>query len=324
MQYHVSINQTKALEWGLNAQQAMLFAILHQVPTWADSRDIDGVVWFNISKGKVIEELPLLTDKPDTVYRLMKQLCAAGLICMTSCDNKTYIRLTEKAKGWNRVQGSEKNPTHRGKGVGSEKNPTYGENSDQGRKKIREGSEKSPTNHSTKISNPSLSSGREAHEPPGRTAPPPNVFERAFQQADDGEPAADELSVPRKTAMHLDWEPEPETYAVACYQRGLDPETSVFVSAALIDFREHFAAQPGRTNTHADWTRRFVRWVAENAKRQQAALTATTGGNAHANRRSSTPKRRITAQEARAAHEGRAPEPPGQTLDGEWTSANGW
>ncbi|UQI41901.1 DnaT-like ssDNA-binding domain-containing protein [Vreelandella venusta] len=152
----------------------------------------------------------------------------------------------------------------------------------------------------------------------------PTVFERAAQQADDGEPAAADLSVPRKTAMTLEWEPEPETYAVACYQRGLDPETSVFVSAALIDFREHFAAQPGRTNTHADWTRRFVRWVAENAKRQQAALTATNGGNAHANRRSSTPKRRITAQEARAAHEGRAPEPPGQTLDGEWSSANGW
>lgn len=313
MQYLVSINQTKALEWGLNAQQAMLFAFLHQVPTWADSREIDGVVWFNIGKGKVIEELPLLTDKPDTVYRLMKQLRTAGLICMTSCDNKTYIRLTEKAKGWNRAQGSEKNPTSKVSAKGSEKNPTHGNKSEKGRKKIREGSEKSPTNHSTKISNPPLSDAGE---------PEPNVFERAAQQADDGEPAADDLSVPRKTAMHLDWEPEPEAYASACWQRGLVPDANVH--DALIDFREHFAAQPARTATHADWTRRFVRWVAENAKRQQAALTATNGGNAHANRRSSTPKRRITAQEARAAAEGRAPEPPGQTLDGEWSSANGW
>ena len=152
--------------------------------------------------------------------------------------------------------------------------------------------------------------------------PEPTVFERAAQQADDGEPAADDLSVPRKTAMHLDWEPEPEAYASACWQRGLAQDANVH--DALLDFREHFAAQPARTATHADWTRRFVRWVAENAKRQQAALTATTGGNAHANRRSSTPKRRITAQGARAAAEGRAPEPPGQTLDGEWSSANGW
>ncbi|MDC8443738.1 hypothetical protein JJO83_13705 [Halomonas aquamarina] len=312
MQYLVSINQTKALEWGLNAQQAMLFAFLHQVPTWADSREIDGVVWFNIGKGKVIEELPLLTDKPDTVYRLMKQLRTAGLICMTSCDNKTYIHLTEKAKGWNRVQGSEKNPTSKASAKGSEKNPTHGNKSEKGRKNIREGSEKSPTNQDTKIITPSLTDA---------CAQEPSVFERAAQQADDGEPAADDLTQPRKTAMTLEWEPEPETYATACWQRGLAPDANVH--DALLDFREHFAAQPARTATHADWTRRFVRWVAENAKRQQTALT-NTGGNAHANRRSSTPKRRLTAQEARAAHEGRAPEPPGQTLDGEYTRANGW
>ncbi|WP_438454954.1 helix-turn-helix domain-containing protein [Vreelandella venusta] len=194
-------------------------------------------------------------------------------------------------------------------GQGDKLTPTEGDTGDRGRV-----SPVSPLDSTSMTLNPSLS---------GAGEPKPNVFERAVQQSDDGEPAAD-LSVPRKTAMTLEWEPEPETYAVACYQRGLDPETSVFVSAALIDFREHFAAQPGRTNTHADWTRRFVRWVAENAKRQQTALTATNGGNAHANRRSSTPKRRITAQEARAAAEGRAPEPPGQTLDGEWSSANGW
>jgi hypothetical protein len=312
VQYLVSINQTKALEWGLNAQQAMLFAFLHQVPTWADSREIDGVVWFNIGKGKVIEELPLLTDKPDTVYRLMKQLRTAGLICMTSCDNKTYIHLTEKAKGWNRVQGSEKNPTSKASAKGSEKNPTPGKKSEKGRKNIREGSEKYPTNQDTKIITPSLTDA---------CAPEPNVFERAAQQADDGEPAADDLTQPRKTAMTLEWEPEPETYATACWQRGLAPDANVH--DALLDFREHFAAQPARTHTYADWTRRFVRWVAENAKRQKTALT-TTGGNAHANRRSSTPKRRLTAQEARAAAEGRAPESPGQTLDGEYTHANGW
>lgn len=171
----------------------------------------------------------------------------------------------------------------------------------------------SPLDSTIMTLNPSLSDAGE---------PEPNVFERAAHQADDGEPAADDLSVPRKTAMTLEWEPEPETYATACWQRGLAPDANVH--DALLDFREHFAAQPARTHTHADWTRRFVRWVAENAKRQQAALTATTGGNAHANRRSSTPKRRITAQEARAAAAGRAPEPPGQTLDGEWSSANGW
>ncbi|RUR34497.1 DnaT-like ssDNA-binding domain-containing protein [Vreelandella nanhaiensis] len=162
---------------------------------------------------------------------------------------------------------------------------------------------------------PSLSDARETQ---------PTIFERAAQQADDGEPAADDQAAPRKTAMHLDWEPEPETYRMACLQRGLSADANVH--DALIDFREHFAAQPGRTNTHADWTRRLVRWIYENAKRQQqtATKTATTGGNAHANRRDRTPTRRLTAQEARAAAEGRASAGAGQTIDGEWSSANGW
>ncbi|MFI0472946.1 DnaT-like ssDNA-binding domain-containing protein [Halomonas sp. HMF6819] len=153
----------------------------------------------------------------------------------------------------------------------------------------------------------------------------PSVFERAAQQADDGEPAADPVS-DRKTAMTLDWEPEPETYQVACLQRGLAPDANVF--DALLDFREHFAAQAHRTMTHAEWTRRFAKWLHENTKRQQAQQTqpATTGGNAHANRRDRTPKRRLTAQEARAADEGRAPDTgAGQTLDGEYRAhGGGW
>ncbi|SJN14847.1 hypothetical protein CZ787_17195 [Halomonas citrativorans] len=155
----------------------------------------------------------------------------------------------------------------------------------------------------------------------GAGEPQSTVFERAAQQTDDGEPATD--AAPRKTAMHLGWEPEPETYRVSCLQRGLSADANVH--DALIDFREHFAARPQQTLTHADWTRRFARWVSENTKRQQAQQTnvATSGGH-HASRRNSTPKRRLTAQEARAAAGRRAPEPSGQTFDGEWSNANGW
>ncbi|MGP9499566.1 helix-turn-helix domain-containing protein [Halomonas sp. AOP43-D1-4] len=154
--------------------------------------------------------------------------------------------------------------------------------------------------------NPSLTAGE----------PEPNVFERAAQQADDGEPATD--TAPRKTAMHLGWEPEPETYRVACLQRGLSADANVH--DALIDFREHFAARPQQTLTHADWTRRFARWVSENTKRQlaQQQTPNSTGGNAHANRRDRTPARRLTAQEARARAAGREPASAGQTFEGEF------
>ena len=317
MQFNLSINQVKAVAWGLNAQQALLFAWLYEVPSWADSRQIDGHVFFNVAKTKIVAELPLLTDKPDTAYRLMKQLAKAGLIAMASCDNKTYMRLLPKARSWNRdvaAKGSEKNPTLGEEQGGSEKFPTS-ENYPSGVGKISEpGSEKSPTNQGTndqvtKDQNPSLSDAGERE---------PNVFERAAQQTDDGQPVA---NTQRQQPMTLDWEPDFEVWQRACWERGMAPDADV--SEALIDFREHFAAQPGRTLTHADWTRRFTRWVYENLKRQQAqAQVATTGGASHANRRERTPARRLTAAEARErdriARAGGGQ--PGDVFPGEYTA----
>lgn len=148
MQYSLYLNQQKAIEWGLNASQAMLFAFLYELPSWADAVPLDGTVYCRISKSKVIEELPLLTDKPDTVYRLMCQLRDAGLIAMTAVGNQTMVAITLKGKAWNRdeLSGSGKNPTPRAPSgprrkirpseidpeevgeksdPGSEKNPTY-------------------------------------------------------------------------------------------------------------------------------------------------------------------------------------------------------
>lgn len=144
----------------------------------------------------------------------------------------------------------------------------------------------------------------------------PNVFERAAQQADNGQPLA---TTQRQQPMTLDWEPDLDVWQRACFDRGLPPD--VDVHQALIDFREHFAAQPGRIATPADWTRRFARWVHENLKRQQAQA-ATTGGATHANRRERTPARRLTAAEARErdriARSGGGQ--PGDVFPGEYTA----
>lgn len=138
MQYTVSINQSKAQEWGLNAQQAMLFAFVYECPSWCNPVTKDGVVFFALSKLKIVEELPLLTDKPDTAYRMLRALRDKGLIDLDSTNAITLVRLTEKAKAWNQKEnGSEKYPIR------------VGNKSDQGRKNIRGGSEKSPTNQDT-------------------------------------------------------------------------------------------------------------------------------------------------------------------------------
>lgn len=149
MQYTITINQTKALEWGLNSQQALLFAFVYEVPSWANSTKTDAGLFYALSKAKIIEELPLLTDKPDTAYRLLKALKEAGLIELSSTSSVTLVRLTPKGKEWNRKQdGSEKYPTRKSTKVGEKSDPPA-------RKKIRARSEKTPSEPGKKSDLPS-------------------------------------------------------------------------------------------------------------------------------------------------------------------------
>lgn len=141
MQFTVLINQSRALEWGLNAQQAMLFAFLYGCPAWAETCNVDGDLYFRLSKAKICNELPLLTDKPNTVHKLLKTLEALGLILMEVFDNETHFSITEKGALWNTSEGVEKNPGGGKKSIpGVEKNPR------RGGKKSTVGVEKNPTN----------------------------------------------------------------------------------------------------------------------------------------------------------------------------------
>lgn len=148
MQFNVNINQAKALEWELNAQQAMLFAFVYECPSWANPVTTDSGVYFALSKSKIVEELPLLTDKPDTAYRLLKALEGKGVIELSSTNSITLVRLTEKGKAWNKkLDGSDKYPSSP---KGRKKIRTGSEKSPSQVGKISElGSEKSPTNHDT-------------------------------------------------------------------------------------------------------------------------------------------------------------------------------
>jgi DNA-binding PadR family transcriptional regulator len=171
MQFTVTINQVKALEWGLNSQQALLFAFVYGCPSWTKPIKTDDGIFFALSKAKIIEELPLLTDKPDTAYRMLKALEEAGLIELSSTSNITLFRLTEKAIEWNQ------------KLDGSEKYPTPPEN--KGRKKIRStseknpikvggksepGSEKSPTNQDTNNQATNQDTSQDLHDGPDKPA----------------------------------------------------------------------------------------------------------------------------------------------------------
>lgn len=125
MRFTTTINNVKALEWGLNIQQAYLFAWMYELPSWADKVIIGTDVYYFASKNKAVEDMPLLGYQIDTMYRCYVQLQKAGLILIKKIDGKDYISLTEKAKTYNSYESdnSEKNPSKTPSN--SDLNPTY-------------------------------------------------------------------------------------------------------------------------------------------------------------------------------------------------------
>lgn len=130
MRYNSTINNVKAKEWGLTIQQAYLFSWMYELPSWASKVMIENDIYFFASKTKAVEELPILTEKTDTMYRYYKQLEDLDLIVIKKIDSKDYIKLTLKAIDWNFTSQSEysdKNPNELGKlsENNSDLNPTY-------------------------------------------------------------------------------------------------------------------------------------------------------------------------------------------------------
>ncbi len=135
MRYTISIDQTHSIEWGLSLSEAALFSFIYSLPAWAEQIHTKGETWFFASRNKAIDEMPIITDKADTIYRLYKSLQLKGIIRWEKFGEKDCIMITEKGKNWNSSKTD------------------LGNKSDLTRKKIREKTELNPTYNSTKNNN---------------------------------------------------------------------------------------------------------------------------------------------------------------------------
>lgn len=104
IQYTVSINQPLTLAYGLTLSRACVFDYLVKGIAWAtDIMEVDGKTFFYLSRVKAKNDLPMITDKADTMYRHYKGLENAGLIEYhlepvtdsngAICFMKDYIRI---------------------------------------------------------------------------------------------------------------------------------------------------------------------------------------------------------------------------------------
>ena len=145
MRFSTYLNNAKCMEWKINAQQGILFALLYEAPAWAKEEIIENKAYYFVSRNLILEELPMFFEKSDTVYRNLKVLQEKGLIEYIKQGKKDLIRITTKGKTWNEFKdnNSEKNPSSE---QNSEKNPN-----NLGKKSEKEpkNSEKNPTNNNT-------------------------------------------------------------------------------------------------------------------------------------------------------------------------------
>ena len=145
MRFSTYLNNSKCMEWKINAQQGILFALLYEAPAWAKEEIIENKTYYFVSRNLILEELPMFFEKSDTVYRNLKVLQEKGLIEYIKQGKKDLIRITAKGKTWNEFKdnNSEKSPSSE---QNSEKNPN-----NLGKKSEKElkNSEKNPTNNNT-------------------------------------------------------------------------------------------------------------------------------------------------------------------------------
>jgi len=99
MKYTLNVNQPKALELGVtNLNQAIIFDMLTIASSWAKTITLDNDIYFWVSRGVIVDELPLLRLKEDTVYRHLKNLSKLGLIEYTKSGTKDCVKISKKGQ----------------------------------------------------------------------------------------------------------------------------------------------------------------------------------------------------------------------------------
>ena len=125
MKYYININQSKAVEWGLTSSEAIVFSWIYELSSWAEKIEYKNKIYYYGSKNKACEELPIISGKKDTIYRIFKSLQAKGLIDFVTLAKTDYLSLTNKGKEWYYIKNSEINPSIGNKSKETEINPTY-------------------------------------------------------------------------------------------------------------------------------------------------------------------------------------------------------
>lgn len=121
-----NIDNEFALKHNLNLSQVYVYEWILNLPKWSNSVIIENKIYYYASKNKACVDMPIVTNKRNTMHKHYKFLEKNGFVIITKIEGKDYIHITELSKEWNTSNYLEKNPTLFGKKSKSEleKNPT--------------------------------------------------------------------------------------------------------------------------------------------------------------------------------------------------------
>ena len=104
MTYNILIDQRFAVANELTIVQTTTLAACMTLPTWTNTITVDGIVWYQYSETKMVDDFPLLFSIPKRVYKNIKELADRGFIELSSFGKTKYLRFTEKCRTWNRSE----------------------------------------------------------------------------------------------------------------------------------------------------------------------------------------------------------------------------
>ena len=104
LNYNILIDQRFAVANELTIVQTTTLAACMTLPTWTNTITVDGIVWYQYSETKMVDDFPLLFSIPKRVYKNIKELADRGFIELSSFGKTKYLRFTEKCKTWNRSE----------------------------------------------------------------------------------------------------------------------------------------------------------------------------------------------------------------------------
>lgn len=127
MRRFTNIDNEFCCKYKLNLSQAYVYEWILNLNKWCSFIHLEGKVYYWASKNKALSDMPIVTDKINTMHKHYKSLEGLGLIELKKIDGKDYIHITSLSSSWNSsIQHLEKNPSSIGKksNPNLEKNPT--------------------------------------------------------------------------------------------------------------------------------------------------------------------------------------------------------